>query len=83
MVHTGEGDLAQLVCVVEGRPTPVVTWSRGGQPVNPDRHLSAHDGRHQHALTISGVVQNDFGNYTCTAKSTLGTANATIFLTGK
>ncbi|XP_050739322.1 roundabout homolog 2-like [Eriocheir sinensis] len=82
MVHTGEGDLAQLVCVVEGRPTPTVSWTKGGLSVDPTRHMSKHNGRHHHGLTISGVTTEDFGEYTCSAVSPLGSANATIRLTG-
>ncbi|XP_045132662.1 protein amalgam-like [Portunus trituberculatus] len=82
VVHTGEGDLAQLVCLVQGRPAPVVTWARGGKTVDPQRYIASHNGVRHHSLTISGVTSADFGDYTCTAESSLGRNNATVRLTG-
>ena len=83
VVHTGEGDLAQLMCSVEGRPTPVVTWKKGRESVNPDHHIASHNGHEHHSLTISGVSSDDFGEYTCIAESVLGSDNVTVRLTGE
>ncbi|KAG0724048.1 Hemicentin-2 [Chionoecetes opilio] len=83
ILHTGEGDEAKLVCIVHGRPTPTVTWTRGGHAINTDRHISSHDGLHRHALTVKHVKDDDFGDYTCTATSPLGRTNSSLRLTGK
>ncbi|KAK8385320.1 hypothetical protein O3P69_012266 [Scylla paramamosain] len=82
ILHTGEGDEAKLVCIVHGRPAPKVTWMRGGHLINTDRHLSTHDGLHRHTLTVKQVQEDDFGNYTCTAESNLGSTNSSLRLTG-
>ncbi|XP_045133288.1 limbic system-associated membrane protein-like isoform X2 [Portunus trituberculatus] len=82
ILHTGEGDEAKLVCIVHGRPTPKVTWMRGGHSINTDRHLSTHDGLHRHTLTVKQVKEEDFGNYTCIAESNLGRVNSSLRLTG-
>nr|XP_053648909.1 roundabout homolog 2-like [Cherax quadricarinatus] len=33
IVRSGEGDRVELVCVVRGRPTPEVSWTRDGHPL--------------------------------------------------
>ncbi|KAG0714565.1 Protein amalgam [Chionoecetes opilio] len=82
ILHTGAGDEAKLVCIVHGRPSPTVTWTRGGHAINTDRHISSHDGLHRHALTVKDVKDDDFGDYTCTATSPLGRTNSSLRLTG-
>ncbi|KAG0712714.1 Protein amalgam [Chionoecetes opilio] len=83
ILHTGAGDEAKLVCIVHGRPSPTVTWTRGGHAINTDRHISSHDGLHRHALTVKDVKDDDFGDYTCTATSPLGRTNSSFRLTGQ
>ncbi|CAL4060410.1 unnamed protein product [Meganyctiphanes norvegica] len=82
LLHSGEGDSANLVCIVHGRPTPHVTWTRGNQPLTIDSHIDSHDGAHRHTLTITPVGEEDFGDYTCTAKNDHGDAESTLTLTG-
>ncbi|XP_076045230.1 protein amalgam-like isoform X2 [Oratosquilla oratoria] len=82
ILHTGEGDEAKLVCVVHGRPVPRVTWTKNGQSVERDSHMTTKDGVHRHTLTISDVTPDDFGDYVCTAYNTIGTVNGTLRLTG-
>ncbi|KAG7158057.1 Contactin-5-like 3, partial [Homarus americanus] len=38
IVRTGEGDKVELVCLVRGRPSPDVTWTRDGHPL-PDTDM--------------------------------------------
>lgn len=82
MLHTGEGDQAKLICIVHGRPNPLVSWSKDGKPINPDHHIIEHDSFHRHTLTINKVREGDFGVYTCTAENSQGQREKTLKLTG-
>ncbi|XP_071513616.1 protein amalgam-like isoform X4 [Panulirus ornatus] len=82
ILHTGEGDEAKLVCIVHGRPTPHVSWTKDRQPIISDHHIVEHDSLHRHTLTINKVREEDFGDYTCTAENTLGQTKNTLRLTG-
>ncbi|XP_071373120.1 hemicentin-1, partial [Centroberyx affinis] len=67
------GNLASLVCVADGTPTPTVSWLREGVILVPDPHLSL--------LNLNTTVQiiqaqvNDTGRYTCVANNTAGQAS--------
>lgn len=82
ILHTGEGDQAKLLCLVHGRPAPVVTWEKDGEPLSEDKHLQEHNSAHRHTLTISQVQEEDFGDYSCIAENDRGQAQHTLRLTG-
>ncbi|XP_045131407.1 roundabout homolog 1-like [Portunus trituberculatus] len=82
ILHTGEGDEASLTCVVHGRPTPTITWTKEDNPLILDSHVSYQHNLHRHTLTIFTVRQDDFGDYSCTAKNALGSIKKTLRLTG-
>ncbi|XP_050696843.1 protein amalgam-like [Eriocheir sinensis] len=82
LLHLAEGDEAQLVCVVHGRPTPEVSWKRDGSPLQPDPRLSSHHSLHHHTLTISPIEEEDFGDYTCVAENSLGKGESRLSLSG-
>lgn len=67
------GNLASLLCVADGTPTPTVSWLKDGEPLYPDRHL-----RFKNLNTTVEVIQaevNDTGSYTCVANNTAGQAS--------
>ncbi|XP_018021341.2 neural cell adhesion molecule 1-like isoform X2 [Hyalella azteca] len=82
ILHTGNGDEAKLVCIVHGHPAPTVHWRRGDHLVASDKHLMTHDGEHRHSLIIRDVQDDDFGDYTCSAKNRQGVTEQTVVLTG-
>ncbi|XP_042886203.1 protein amalgam-like, partial [Penaeus japonicus] len=47
-----------------------------------DAHISQSRVAHRHTLTITGVTERDFGDYTCTADNTHGKRTAVIKVTG-
>ena len=71
------------MCIVHGRPQPIVTWQRNNSPVSSNKHLMTHYGAHRHSLAIQNVDDSDFGSYTCTAKNRLGERKESLQLTGK
>lgn len=82
LIHKGEGDEAALTCIVHGRPSPEISWSKGGEPLTLDSHVSFGHILHRHTLTISTVTEGDFGDYGCTATNSLGAVTKTLRLTG-
>ena len=82
---TGQ-DKVELVCNVHAHPAPLVVWTRAGQVISQggEGRLRINTiGRRRHSLVISKVHQSDFGQYTCSAANSLGSANKTIELSGK
>ena len=51
------GDSQTVCCPVSGYPPPFVTWKKNGIQLNQESSV----------LKIHDVVNQDFGNYTCTA----------------
>ncbi|KAK7079666.1 hypothetical protein SK128_026772, partial [Halocaridina rubra] len=82
ILHTGEGDMAKLLCIVHGRPSPIVSWAKYGEPLSHDQHIQWSDSAHRHTLTISEVREDDFGDYSCVAENEMGQAQHTLRVTG-
>ncbi|KAM8746417.1 hemicentin-1 isoform 1-T1 [Acanthopagrus schlegelii] len=67
------GNLASLLCIADGTPTPTVSWLKKGVTLTPDPHLKL--------LNLNTTVQiiqaqvNDTGRYTCVANNTAGQAS--------
>ncbi|KAK2835266.1 hypothetical protein Q5P01_015750 [Channa striata] len=62
----------QLVCRVQGAPTPTIQWLKDGEVIDSvgTKGLSVSpDGR---TLTVLGAQTNDSGKYTCVATNTAG-----------
>ncbi|XP_070688049.1 hemicentin-1 [Pempheris klunzingeri] len=67
------GNLASLLCVADGTPTPTVSWLKDGVTLISDPHLKF--------LNLNTTVQiiqaqvKDTGRYTCVANNTAGQAS--------
>ncbi|XP_051232997.1 hemicentin-1 isoform X2 [Dicentrarchus labrax] len=64
------GNLASLLCVADGTPTPTVSWLKDGMTLIPDPHL-----KFLNLNTTVKIIQaqvNDTGRYTCVANNTAG-----------
>ncbi|XP_037077762.1 peroxidasin homolog [Pollicipes pollicipes] len=72
-VHVGVGDVAELVCVVDGYPTPELLWLRGGNAITTQtpRYRLRFAAREAN-LTIINVQPQDAGEYLCSASNRLG-----------
>ena len=82
-IHTGEGDDINLVCLVRGRPSPRVVWTKNSRRLPYDSTVSAIDGAHRHVITIKSITVDDFGLYSCIANNTQRSATGTIVVTGE
>uniref|UniRef100_A0A3B4Z1V9 Hemicentin-1 n=1 Tax=Stegastes partitus TaxID=144197 RepID=A0A3B4Z1V9_9TELE len=67
------GNLASLLCVADGTPTPIVSWFKDGATLVPDGHLVLLN--LNTTLQIPQARVNDTGRYTCMANNTAGQAS--------
>lgn len=82
-----EGESATLSCEVDGEPVPAVQWRRGDKAIdaNPDDKkritFSSYRGIPGASVTISNLVAEDYGDYTCVADGRDGShAEAVVLL---
>uniref|UniRef100_A0A3Q4HTJ7 Hemicentin 1 n=1 Tax=Neolamprologus brichardi TaxID=32507 RepID=A0A3Q4HTJ7_NEOBR len=67
------GNLASLLCVADGTPTPTVSWLKDGATLVPDRHVVLLNSNTN--LRIRQAQVGDTGRYTCVANNTAGEAS--------
>ena len=67
------GDSQTVCCPVGGYPPPFVTWKKNGIQLNQESSV----------LKISNLVNQDFGNYTCTATNFETNVSVDIFIQEK
>ena len=65
-----------LICEVSGSPEPLVTWYKAGrvlQDTSRDVMTREELGGHvvRHVLSIAGVLDSDYGNYSCLASNSV------------
>ena len=72
-----EGDVAQLICLVGGVPTPRVVWTKDGVAIGEGPGVEVLEGG---ALFISAVEISDQGSYSCWAGNSLGNDSETFSL---
>ncbi|KAK3876548.1 hypothetical protein Pcinc_018676 [Petrolisthes cinctipes] len=66
------GDDITLSCPVNGFPPPSITWLRGGRALVSAPPYRVHPA--PHLLQLSGVTQEEAGDYTCLATNRAGAA---------
>ncbi|XP_056132630.1 LOW QUALITY PROTEIN: neuronal cell adhesion molecule a [Lampris incognitus] len=74
------GEVLELECIAEGLPTPEISWLKEGGEL-PSNRMSLHN--FQKTLKIADVMEDDSGDYRCTAKNRLGSAIHVIKVTVK
>ncbi|XP_023336630.1 lachesin [Eurytemora carolleeae] len=88
LVGKSQGEQATLECLTSGHPPPFHFWKRNGSfIVNKTNKYSVveYSGRGSERntfskLTIMDITEQDFGNYQCQAKNSLGETNGNIKL---
>ena len=84
-----EGQTARLHCTVRSVPKPIIDWYTNGMLIYPSSQMSISvtpssdsiTGSYESVLQIDGFNYSyDMGNYTCTAKNSMGSASVTIKL---
>lgn len=69
--------------IVDGYPTPDVTWSKNGTPLESNENLKLTYELNHAKLVMKNVTVKDAGKYTCTAVNEAGSAVSTTDLVVK
>ncbi|XP_017715767.1 PREDICTED: peroxidasin homolog [Rhinopithecus bieti] len=72
------GESVTLECSATGHPPPRISWTRGDRtplPVDPRVNITPSGG-----LYIQNVVQEDSGEYACSATNSIDSVHATAFI---
>jgi len=73
----------EIVCIIESSPVAEVTWMKNGESLDessPEIIFSKSDNKH--SLLIVSVSEESVGQYSCTARNSLGEATATADISG-
>nr|XP_014340566.1 PREDICTED: immunoglobulin superfamily DCC subclass member 3 [Latimeria chalumnae] len=73
------GTTAIFTCLVQGEPTPQITWLKNGQTLEPSDHTKLRN--NNSTLTIYGIGQEDEAIYQCIAENSAGSTQASARLT--
>lgn len=66
--------------IVDGQPTPNVTWTKNGEELKPKLGTSISFANHRVVAEVKNVTTGDSGRYSCTAINEAGTAVSTADL---
>lgn len=70
-------DELDLVCEIDGKPTPSIQWLKNGQVISPSDCMQIVNG---HNLRILGLLPTDSGMYQCVGSNPAGTVQASAQL---
>lgn len=65
-----------LSCNASGNPTPTISWTRNGSPVDTSARNSFSDDNN--TLTITNVNRTDSGEYRCVVRSRVGSDTSDV-----
>ncbi|VVC26794.1 Fibronectin type III,Immunoglobulin subtype,Immunoglobulin-like domain,Immunoglobulin-like [Cinara cedri] len=82
-VHSGEGNEALLVCIVNAEPLAEVSWYRDTLKLDTNERRITEVRGSRHTLIVRKVQASDFGNYSCVADNVVGKTRAYVELSGK
>ena len=73
-----EGRDVVFSCVVEGNPSPNVTWTKNKQRLNVtgNSRLTASSTNNNYTLTVTDVHRSDAGQYRCVANNSVNTSTS-------
>lgn len=72
-----EKDELELVCDIEGKPTPAIQWLKNGDVITPNDYMRIVGG---HNLRILGLINSDAGMFQCVGTNPAGTVQASARL---
>ncbi|XP_032673698.1 lachesin-like isoform X2 [Odontomachus brunneus] len=88
MVHSGTGIESELMCIVTAYPKAIIKWSKDNKEITQKKEsIIMHHGemkgnKTKHTLKILHTMEQDFGDYKCSAQNSIGRDSKTIRLTG-
>lgn len=74
------GQSAIFEIVVEGTPTPKVTWLKYDTPLKASHRVLITNQDNEHKLEIKEITKNDVAKYSCKAVNAFGEANSVCLL---
>ncbi|XP_036366496.1 neural cell adhesion molecule 1-like [Octopus sinensis] len=86
VIYSGPGHTLSIICMVEGSPTPDVSWFFNGNAITDfsgrtTRLSKVKSSKIQHELTIRPLIITDMGQYECLASNRYGQFNDAVNLT--
>ena len=86
--ETTEHEQVEIQCKVQGKPIPVLTWFRDGEPISSDKRIKiskvddAENFERLSTLLIKKTVMEDESRYNIEAANTVGSADCEFNLDG-
>ena len=71
-----EGTRVYLSCFVDGKPSPTISWTVNGSPLNTSRNSRVSPRNENKQLTIMNLDRTDSGEYQCVAHNILGNVSS-------
>lgn len=68
-----------LICKVDGKPEPNVSWTRNAFPLVTSDNARISTSNDQKTLTIANVWRTDSGEYRCVANNSVGNSTSDAF----
>uniref|UniRef100_A0A182MDD0 Ig-like domain-containing protein n=1 Tax=Anopheles culicifacies TaxID=139723 RepID=A0A182MDD0_9DIPT len=75
-----EYETAIFQCIIEGYPTPVMSWQRNGKPLQPSRTVTIQSKGSLCTMKIQNVLAKDAGQYQLVIENESGRVERTIEL---
>ncbi|CAG9531888.1 unnamed protein product [Cercopithifilaria johnstoni] len=75
-IRVRDGERARLECKVDGHPEPIITWMRGGRPIEDMKNIIFSP--RGETMMILKSHRADSGSYSCVAKNFAGEAEASF-----
>ena len=72
-----EGLIVSFLCNATGNPTPTLSWTINGSPVNTTSNPRITFSAYNTQLTITTVKRTDGGEYKCLASNSVNTVTST------
>jgi hypothetical protein len=83
-IHSGEDNEAELICIINAKPEPIVTWFKDGTKLDFDEiyWAQAKQEKNQYKLLLRNLKRDQFGTYLCRAMNSVGVSEGVIELSG-
>ena len=79
-MRPAEGTAVKISCIVNGQPTPTVSWTMNGSPLNTSGNSRIFLRNDDKQLNIMNLNRTDSGEYRCVARNSRGniSSNASV-----